>query len=209
MEWIAEDHKARLIQKIQSRGVTDPRVMAAFAKVHREDFITEQQRPMAYADRPLPIDEEQTISQPYLVALMSQILELKPMDHVLEVGTGSGYQTAILAELALKVFTIEVRPTLATKARSVLEKLGYSNIEFSIGDGTLGWPEKAPYDAIMVTAAAPLLPEALLRQLKEGGRLLIPLDVEDGQELFRFRKLQGSLEVRSLGPVRFVPMISV
>jgi protein-L-isoaspartate(D-aspartate) O-methyltransferase len=163
-------------------------------------------QPLAYANRPLPIDERQTISQPYVVALMTQALELKNTDRVLEVGTGSGYQTAILAELAAEVATVEVRENLARAARRKLEGLGYDNICYKIGDGMKGWEEHAPYDAVIVTACGSLLPQTLLDQMRVGGRMVIPLTTDDSQELYLIRKLAGGLAVHPMGRVSFVPI---
>ncbi len=162
----------------------------------------------AYDDRPLPIGLGQTISQPYIVALMTQALELTPDTKVLEIGTGSGYQTAILAELAKEVYTVEVRPELQERAKKILEELGYTNIHYRVGDGWEGWPEEAPFDAIIVTAAAAEWPQALINQLAEGGRMVIPIGREDwNQTLWLVTKIDGNLIKESLGPVRFVPLI--
>ncbi len=162
-------------QQLKARDITDPRVLAAMAKVPRDRFVPAHLAPQAYDDNPLSIGSGQTISQPYIVALMSQWAEVKPGDKVLEVGTGSGYQAAVLAELAGQVFTIELRPELAEAARTRLRDLGYGRVQGRAGDGYQGWPEEAPFDAILVTATAPAVPPALKAQLKEGGRLIIPV----------------------------------
>jgi protein-L-isoaspartate(D-aspartate) O-methyltransferase len=161
--------------QLRARGITDPRVLAAMGRVPRHRFVEEALAGRAYGDYPLPIGDKQTISQPYMVALMTQALDLGGGERVLEVGTGSGYQTAVLAELASKVYSIERIRNLAERARALLEELGYYNVLVRVGDGTLGWREEAPFDAILVTAAAPEVPPALVEQLKPGGRLVIPV----------------------------------
>jgi protein-L-isoaspartate(D-aspartate) O-methyltransferase len=188
--------------------VCDPRVLAAMRKVPRHEFVPEDQRPMAYADTPLDIGEGQTISQPYMVGFMTQALELEPEDKVLEIGTGSGYQTAILAELCREVYTIEIVEPLARRAQARLERLGYRNVRAKFGDGVLGWPEHAPFDAIIVTCAPERIPQALVAQLREGGRLAIPLgrDAASVQELVVQRKTVSGLREVARMPVRFVPM---
>lgn len=188
--------------------VTDPDVLAAIERVPRHRFVPEHLHEHAYDDRPLPIGQGQTISQPFVVALMTQALHLTPESKVLEIGTGSGYQAAILAELADEVYTVEVRPELQERARRILDALGYANIHYRVGDGWMGWPEEAPFDAIIVTAAAPEWPQALIRQLAEGGRMVIPVGENDwNQTLWLLTKLDDSLIKESLGPVRFVPLI--
>ncbi len=188
--------------------ITDPDVLAAIERVPRHRFVPEHLQPYAYDDRPLPIGSGQTISQPYVVALMTQALQLTPESKVLEIGTGSGYQTAILAELAGEVYTVEVREELQARAKRILQELGYQNIHFRVGDGWEGWPEEAPFDAIIVTAAAPEWPQALIAQLAEGGRMVIPVGKEDwSQTLWLVTKIDGNLIKESLGPVRFVPLI--
>jgi len=162
-------------EQLITRGITDKRVISAMLKVPREKFLPLDLQPYAYKDGPLPIGEGQTISQPFMVAYMTQGLELQPMDKVLEIGTGSGYQTAILAEIAHKVYTVERIASLLESARNVLERLGYTNVYFKVGNGTLGWEEYAPYDKIIVTAAAPEVPKPLIEQLKDGGRIVIPI----------------------------------
>ena len=188
--------------------VSDPRVLAAMRKVPRHEFVPAGVRHLAYADTPLDIGEGQTISQPYMVGFMTQALELQPADKVLEVGTGSGYQAAILAELAREVYTIEIVETLARRAQATLERLGYRNVRSKAGDGYQGWPEHAPYDAIVVTCAPERIPQALVDQLREGGRLVIPLGPEspDGQVLVVARKTGAKLREEARMPVRFVPM---
>ncbi len=194
--------------QIRNRGILDPRVLQAMRRVPRHRFIPRHLWDQAYNDYPLPIGENQTISQPYMVALMTEALELAGPEKVLEVGTGSGYQAAILAELAQEVFTIERLASLARAAEAVLKDLGYRNIHVLIGDGTLGWPKEAPYDAIMVTAGAPKIPPALLEQLALGGRLVIPVGDRYSQTLTRIRRTpEGNLRTEYLGGCRFVKLI--
>lgn len=193
--------------QIESRGVRDARVLAAMDKVCRHCFVTEDMVSRAYEDYPLPLAGGQTISQPYIVALMSELPGLKGGERVLEIGTGSGYQTAVLAELAAEVCTVELDPQLAAAAAAKLGKLGYSNIKFLTGDGARGWAENAPYDAVIVTCAAPEAPPALAKQLKPGGRLVIPLGSEP-QQLTLFTATPAGLERREICEVRFVPMRS-
>ncbi len=194
--------------QIVARGVTDPRVLAAMRKVPRHLFVSEAMAPYAYHDEPLPIGEGQTISQPYIVAYMTEALGLQGGEKVLEVGTGSGYQTAALAEIAKDVHTVELIENLSLKAQDVLGRLGYLNIHFRIGDGTLGWKEHAPYDAIMVTAAPVSVPKALRDQLKVAGRMIIPVGVEFQELVLVIREPQAFREKRLL-PVRFVPLVSI
>ena len=193
--------------QLRDRGVSDSRVLDAMLRVPRHEFVPEQHRSQAYEDHPLPIGDGQTISQPYIVALMLQSLQLKPSDKVLEVGTGSGYVTALLAELAAEVFSIERHPALADKAREVLSELGYRNVHVVTGDGTLGLPDAAPFDAITVAAAAPDLPAALIAQLREGGRMIIPVGTEESQQLQFIRMINGQPAVTARELVRFVPLI--
>lgn len=198
--------RARMVREdIAARGIRDPRVLAAMGDVPRHAFVPGRLREMAYIDSPLPIGKDQTISQPYIVALMTESLALGDSARVLEVGTGSGYQAAILAEIADSVFTIEIIPELARRAAAVLDSLGYGNVSVRAGDGYEGWPGKAPFDAIIVTAAAPRLPEPLVEQLRAGGRLVIPVG-RMPQNLITYRKTAGGLELLSSVPVRFVPM---
>jgi protein-L-isoaspartate(D-aspartate) O-methyltransferase len=191
--------------QIRGRGIRDERVLSALNRVERHRFVPPEYRSAAYADHPLPIGQGQTISQPYIVALMTALLELKGIEKVLEVGTGSGYQAAVLAELAKEVYTIEIVPTLAEAARIRLLDLGYRNIRVRAGDGYQGWPEAAPFDRIMVTAAPDQVPEPLLRQLKEGGRMVIPVGTSF-QKLKKIVRRGGQIETTDVLPVRFVPM---
>lgn len=194
--------------QIKNRGIKDEKVLQAMLKVPRHLFVEEALRDQAYGDFPLPIGEGQTISQPYIVALMTEALELKGTERVLEVGTGSGYQTAILAEIALWVYTIEKYPVLQERAkRLLLKELGYKNITFKIGDGSLGWKEAAPFDAIIVTAASPQIPPPLIEQLAEGGRMVIPVGDEFSQMLVKCIKKGGNLHQKNLEPVRFVKLV--
>ncbi len=194
--------------QIIARGVTDRRVIDAFLEVPRHLFLDEVFAAQAYDDNPLPIGEKQTISQPYIVALMTELLELKGTERILEIGTGSGYQTAILAQLAEQVFSIERIPGLAKRARKMFDKLGYTNIVVTIGDGTLGWKEHAPYDGIIVTAAAPRPPRALLDQLARGGRMVIPVGDEISQNLMVYqREDDGQFTSENKGGCRFVKLI--
>lgn len=194
--------------QIASRGVRDPRVLDALRRVPRHWFVPSRVAGEAYDDHPLPIGFGQTISQPYIVALMTEALRVAPTDRVLEIGTGSGYQAAVLSELAREVYTIEIVRPLGELARRILRERGYENVHVRIGDGFGGWPEAAPFDAIIVTCAAPTPPAALVEQLRIGGRLCIPVDAPDGfQELILFRKRDdGGLDRQVLAPVMFVPM---
>ena len=195
-------------KQIVNRGVTDPLVVAAMRRVPRHLFVPEDQRVSAYADHPLPIGRGQTISQPYIVAFMTESLRLKPDDRVLEIGTGSGYQAAVLSQLVREVYSIEVIPNLGIQARKTLKKLGYDNVRIRIGDGYKGWPEKAPFDAVIVTCAPEKIPEPLVRQLKEGGRMIIPVGKAGAvQKLVRAVKKGGSLVAHEVMLVRFVPMV--
>jgi protein-L-isoaspartate(D-aspartate) O-methyltransferase len=193
-------------RQIEARGVRDPRVLEAMRKVPRHRFMPESQRAHAYDDRPLPIAQGQTISQPYIVALMSELADIKPGDTVLEVGTGSGYQAAVLAEMGVKVFSIEIIEPLAKQATATLSELGYGNkVEVRHGDGYAGWPERAPFDAVIVTAAPPKIPKPLKQQLKVGGRLVIPVG-KHYQSLIRVTRTKDGFREESVIPVRFVPM---
>jgi len=201
--------RKRMVQEqIVARGITNPRLIDVMLKIPRHLFVQEAMAAQAYSDCPLPIGEKQTISQPFMVALMTDLLELKPTDHVLEIGTGSGYQTAILASLARRVWTIErIRP-LAMQARKVLDSLHLLNVNIKVGDGTLGWEEEGPFDAILVTAGAPAVPETLAQQLAPGGRLVIPVGNEATQTLLRIRKeTDGTLTTETGIDCRFVPLI--
>ena len=203
---LAQARKA-LVAELRALGIRDERVLSAMARVPRHLFVPPKLLPYAYDDRPLPIGAGQTISQPYIVALSTQALELSPTDRVLEIGTGSGYQTAILAELAGGVYTIERIPELSQLARERLLSLGNENVRFRVGDGTKGWPEAAPFDAILVTAAAPTAPKSLLDQLAEDGRMVIPIGGRQHQDLYLFRKRARGLERVYLCPCTFVPLI--
>jgi protein-L-isoaspartate(D-aspartate) O-methyltransferase len=192
---------------LRGRGINDSRVLAAMEAVPRHLFVPEPLRPAAYEDRPLPIGEGQTISQPYVVAHMSELLELTGNEKVLEIGTGSGYQTAVLARLGAEVYSVEIIPSLSERAKRILDQLGLRNIFFLVGDGFFGWEEKAPFDAILLTAAAPEVPEPLWSQLREGGRIIMPLGKPSkAQSLVRIRKISGEKVVEELSTVRFVPM---
>ena len=191
--------------QIKVRGVKDPRVLSALLKVERHRFVPEKYLDSAYSDQPLPIGEGQTISQPYIVALMTELLELNGNEKVLEIGTGSGYQDAILAELAKEVYTIEIIESIASMAKERLSELGYQNVKVKAGDGYLGWPEAAPFDAIIVTAAPDHIPKPLIEQLKEGGRMVVPVG-SYAQELKKIVKKSGKVETTNIIPVVFVPM---
>ena len=218
----AQDHaaqRARLVAEVDAmysatRGETglaamSPPVRAALGKVERHRFVPAGQQSLAYRNHPLPIGSGQTISQPYIVALSTDLVAPQPGQRVLEIGTGSGYQAAVLAEIVSKVYSIELVPSLGKEAAERLKTLGYANVEVRIGDGYAGWPEQAPFDSILVTAAAPRVPEALLEQLRPGGRLVIPVGAShEAQELLLIEKRpDGSFERRSVLPVRFVPLV--
>lgn len=193
--------------QLENRDIRDARVLAAMRRVPRHEFVLAEFRDHAYEDRALPIIENQTISQPYIVALMTQSAALRPTDRVLEVGTGSGYQAAVLGELAAEVYSIEIVEPLAESAAGLLERLGYSNVRVKYGDGYQGWEEHAPFDAILITAAAPRLPRPLVEQLKVGGRMVVPIDNEYGhQDLVRYTKTEDGLEHDIITGVQFVPM---
>jgi len=194
-------------QQLRQRGIRDQRVLQAMAEIPRHLFVPAAWRSSAYDDRPLPIGEEQTISQPYIVALMSESLLLSGEETVLEIGTGSGYQAAVLSRLARRVYSIEILPNLAETARERLANLGYDNVTVIVGDGNYGWEPGAPFDAIIVTAAAPQVPQALLDQLAEGGRLVLPVSLEGEQHLLRLRKVKGNIIREDLGLVQFVPLV--
>jgi protein-L-isoaspartate(D-aspartate) O-methyltransferase len=192
-------------KQIISRGIQDPRLIQAMIKIPRHKFVPADLREYAYGDNPIPIGMDQTISQPYIVALMTELLKLKEGEKVLEVGTGSGYQTAILAEMGCEVFTIEIVESLVEKAKQVLESLGYKKIHYKSGDGYSGWPEHAPFDAIIVTAAPDHIPQPLIEQLKVNGRMVIPVG-DLYQELILIKKREKRVEMKTVTPVRFVPM---
>jgi protein-L-isoaspartate(D-aspartate) O-methyltransferase len=194
--------------QLRARGIADERVLDAMERVPRHEFAPERYRDQAYEDHPLPIGEGQTISQPYIVGLMLDSLELAPKDTVLEIGTGSGYVTALLAELTSQVISIERHASLADSARALLATLGYSNLGIVTGDGTQGFPQAAPYDAIMVSAAAPRVPPALLDQLADSGRMTIPVGTQETQQLRLVRMRNGQPEVEFRELCRFVPLIS-
>jgi protein-L-isoaspartate(D-aspartate) O-methyltransferase len=204
---IARERMVR--EQLIPRGISDKRVLSAMRKVPRDRFVEEALVTEAYNDHPLPIGENQTISQPYIVALMTEALKLTTKEKTLEIGTGSGYQTAILAELSKKVYTVERIRSLMIKARNMLAELGYNNILFKAFDGTLGWKQYAPYDAIIVTAGAPKLPQPLLEQLAEGGRLIIPVGNRYSQELIKVTNKKGNHIQENLGGCRFVDLVGV
>ena len=194
-------------QQIEARGVSDPAVLGALRRVPRHMFVSEALRDQAYGDFPLPIGEQQTISQPYIVAEMTQALELTPDDRVLEIGTGSGYQAAVLAQLAYRVFTIERMRPLYLQARRLFDELRLFNIVTRYGDGSKGWEEESPYDAIIVTAGAPMVPSVLLNQLSVGGRLIAPVGNPHSQELVKIVKEKTGVREVNLGGCRFVKLI--
>jgi protein-L-isoaspartate(D-aspartate) O-methyltransferase len=193
--------------QLRRRGIRDLRVLDAMARVPRHEFVAEQFRSQAYDDHPIPIGEGQTISQPFIVARMLEVLNLASSDAVLEIGTGSGYQTALLSELTEQTYSVERSENLARAAKETLTRLGYTNIEISTGDGSAGLPEKGPFDAIVVSAAAPQIPPSLAAQLREGGRMAIPVGPSHSQELLLLRKRNGDSEITRLEPCRFVPLI--
>ena len=193
--------------QIEARGIKDPLVLTAFRSVPRHLFVSEALRDQAYGDYPLPIGEQQTISQPYIVAEMTQALELREDDRVLEIGTGSGYQAAILAEIVYRVYTVERIRSLYIQARKLLDKLRYHNIVMRCGDGTAGWKDESPFDAIIVTAGAPEIPEKLLNQLAEGGRMVVPVGNQHSQDLIKVVKDKKGIHKSNLGGCRFVKLI--
>lgn len=207
------DYAARRMQMVErqlkglGRGIRDPRVLKAMGEVPRHELVPALYRDAAYGDHPLPIGHGQTISQPYIVAFMTEQLEAKPTDRVLEIGTGSGYQAAVLSRLVKEVYTIEIVKPLAERAAADLKRLGYGNVVVKAGDGYLGWPEHAPFDAIIVTCAPEDVPKPLVEQLKEGGRMIIPVGRANGdQELYLLEKEGGKVKQKAVLPVRFVPM---
>jgi protein-L-isoaspartate(D-aspartate) O-methyltransferase len=202
----AAERQRMVQQQLMARGIKNGRVLAAMAKVPREEFVPPEARAASYEDGPLPIGYDQTISQPYIVAFMTEQLRLSPTDRVLEVGTGSGYQAAILAELAGEVYTIEIVAPLAQSAEAALQHLGYKNVHVKLCDGYKGWPENAPFDAIIVTCAPDKVPQPLTDQLKESGRMIIPVGDRFAQQLYLLEKKNGQLKESVTLPVRFVPM---
>jgi protein-L-isoaspartate(D-aspartate) O-methyltransferase len=203
----ATQRRQMVDQQLKSRGIKDQRLLAAMAKVPREEFIPADQRADAYQDGPLPIGYDQTISQPYIVAFMTEQLGARPGDRVLEIGSGSGYQAAILAELVADVYSIEILEPLAKIAKATLQRLGYKNVHLKVGDGYKGWPEEAPFDSIIVTCAPDKVPQPLVDQLKEGGRMVIPVGERFAQQLYLLEKKNGQLKESVTLPVRFVPMV--
>lgn len=193
--------------QLRARGIRDERVLAAMLHVPRHEFVSENFRDQVYEDHPIPIGEGQTLSQPYIVAIMLEVLALGSSDVVLEIGTGSGYQTALLSELTRQVYSVERHASLARTAQAALGRLGYTNTEVMIGDGSHGLPERAPFDAIVVSAAAPQIPPSLFEQLREGGRMVIPVGPPHAQELQLVRKQAGQPVVTDLEGCRFVPLI--
>jgi protein-L-isoaspartate(D-aspartate) O-methyltransferase len=201
------EREAMVAEQIAGRDVADPRVLDAMRRVPRHRFVPPPWRMGAYADQPLPIGEDQTISQPYVVAKMTELVRLKPTDRVFELGTGSGYQAAVASLLCRHVFTVEIHPSLADRARVLLRELGYANVSVRAGDGFRGWPEEAPFDAMIVTAAVPRLPEELLKQLRPGGHAVMPIGEAGAvQSLVLLEKrADGSVSTEEVFPVRFVP----
>jgi protein-L-isoaspartate(D-aspartate) O-methyltransferase len=194
-------------EQIRARGITNKTVLEAMRRVPRHEFVPTSYQRQAYEDYPLPIGHGQTISQPYIVAFMTELLDLKPGEKVLEIGTGSGYQAAVLAEITTNVFTIEIVEELGRRAEADLTRLGYKHVKVKTGDGYQGWPEHAPFDAIIVTCSPDHVPKPLIEQLKDGGRMVIPVgDVRTGQDLYLLEKQGNDLRRRAVLPVRFVPM---
>jgi protein-L-isoaspartate(D-aspartate) O-methyltransferase len=202
----AAERRRMVDEQVRSRDITAPAVLAAMERVPRHLFVPEDQRREAYADHPLPIGYEQTISQPYIVALMTDLLDLDPGDRVLEIGTGSGYQAAVLSRMAREVYTVEIVKPLGERARRTLAGLGYDNVHVRIGDGYKGWPEKAPFDGILVTAAPPKVPEPLLKQLKVGGKLVLPVGRVIQNLWVYTKRADGGFDKDKVLPVLFVPM---
>jgi protein-L-isoaspartate(D-aspartate) O-methyltransferase len=202
----AAERQKMVEQQLKPRGIHDERVLAAMAKVPREEFVPENLRAQSYSDAAMPIGHDQTISQPFIVGFMTEQLRPQPTDRVLEIGTGSGYQTAILAELVKDVYTIEIIEPLGKDASARLARLGYTNAHVKVGDGFQGWPEVAPFDAIIVTCAPDKVPQPLTEQLKEGGRMIVPVGNGLDQQLFLLEKKDGQLAERAILPVRFVQM---
>ena len=204
---LAQQRERMVEEQLWGRGVRDPRVLAAMGRVPREEFISQEDFVNAYGDHPLPIGAGQTVSQPYIVAAMVEALELRPSDRVLEVGTGTGYEAAVLAELAAEIWTIERHEELAVKAREILARLGYANVHVIHGDGSLGLPQQAPFDKILVAAAAPQIPESLIAQLADGGRLVVPVGTRAEQQVHVVRKVGSEIVVTTHDLCRFVPLV--
>jgi protein-L-isoaspartate(D-aspartate) O-methyltransferase len=203
----AQARREMVANQIRARGVGDPKVLAAMGSVPRHEFVPTVMHSLAYADRPLPIGHGQTISQPFIVAFMTEALKPTPADKVLEIGTGSGYQAAVLAEIVAQVYTIEIVKPLGERAREDLARLGYANVHVRVGDGYEGWPENAPFDAIIVTCSPEQVPQPLVDQLREGGRMVIPVGTQaGGQDLYLLEKRGGKVVKQAILPVRFVPM---
>jgi protein-L-isoaspartate(D-aspartate) O-methyltransferase len=201
--------RGRMVEtQLRARGIRDARLLLAMEHVPRHEFVEARYRDQAYEDHPIPIDAGQTVSQPYMVALMLEILQLEPRSNVLEIGTGSGYQTAVVAEISAHVYSVERHPQLACQAQQTLSRLGYTNLTLRVGDGGQGWAEYAPFDAIVVSAAATQIPAPLFDQLREGGRMIIPVGPHEGQELQLVRKRQGEPLINLREGCRFVPLIS-
>jgi protein-L-isoaspartate(D-aspartate) O-methyltransferase len=203
----ARERDRMVDEQLTGRGVTDPRVLAAMRRVPRHRFVQEALRARAYGDHPLPIGEEQTISQPFIVGLMTSLLELTGREKVLEVGTGSGYQTAVLAALARRVCSIERLPRLAERARALLESLGHDNVWIRVGNGALGWPDQAPFDRIIVTAGGPAIPPPLVQQLAEGGRMVLPVGSPENQILTVVDNVGGEIRTVEHGECKFVKLV--
>jgi protein-L-isoaspartate(D-aspartate) O-methyltransferase len=201
------DRNRMVDEQVAARGVSDPRVLAAMRKVQRHEFLPEAIRGMAYEDNALPLGEGQTMSQPYMVGLMSELLALTGTERVLEIGTGSGYQAAVLAELCAKVYTVERIKVLADKARAALDRLGYRSVAIKVYDGTYGWKEMSPFDAIIVTAGSPDVPPPLVEQLAVGGRLVVPVGDRQGQRLLKIVKTADGVVTDKSVPCVFVPLI--
>lgn len=206
-ELLAARRRSMVEEQLRNRGIRDERVLAAMEQVPRHEFMPAEFQDQAYEDHPIPIGSGQTISQPYIVAAMLESLELSPADVVLEIGTGSGYQAALLSKLVARVYTVERHAELAVEAQRRLERLGYRNVMVFMGDGTQGLPDYAPYDAITVGAAAPRVPDPLFLQLREGGRMILPVGTSDVQELWLVRKQEGRQVVTRMEACRFVPLI--
>jgi protein-L-isoaspartate(D-aspartate) O-methyltransferase len=203
-----QSERQQMVRKqLVERGIRDEHVLDAMRTVPREEFVAPELRDIAYEDHPLPIGAEQTISQPYIVAIMLEHLAPQPQDRVLEIGTGSGYVTALLSRLCSEVFTVERHAQLLEPAATILRRLGVNNVELRVGDGSLGWPERAPFDAILVSAATAEIPRALFAQLREAGRMIVPIGRPASQELQLIRKIGGEMQITGLEGCRFVPLV--